>query len=521
MNNMNKWLKLLLVDLTALLLGASLTLAFAPYEIFPLAIVAPAGLIYLIQHQRPKRAGWLGYLFGLGLFSTGVYWVYISIHDVGNVPTSISILITGSMIAFLSLYPACACYMTNRFFPARTITSALFAFPAFWCLTEFFRAWLFSGFPWLLVGYSQTNSPLSGYAPILGVYGISLAAILTSSLLVNIYNTFKERDYKQTYFSLLAISLIWTTGSLLNLITWTSPSDKPVSVNLVQGNIPQEMKWSPEHLQLSFDTYTQMSKPLWGKSDFIIWPEAAIPLPLPNASSFINAMDSKAVSSGTHLILGIPIKASNTDGYYNGIVSLGENKKVYLKRRLVPFGEYSPFPATSWLGRAIKFINLPLPDMTPGDLIQKPMTVGGVKILSSICYEIAFPELIRTKDRDIGLLLTVTNDAWFGKSNAQAQHLQMAEMRAQELRRPALFVSNDGITAIIGPKGRIESAAPAHQPYVLRGTVTPMTGMTPWMRNGTDPFLIFLICMLVASFKAQRRYAASLPPMLTENQATT
>jgi apolipoprotein N-acyltransferase len=216
-------------------------------------------------------------------------------------------------------------------------------------------------------------------------------------------------------------------------------------------------------------------------------------------------MDNNALESGSHLILGIPIKADKSDGYHNAIITLGQEKHVYLKRRLVPFGEYSPLTGT-YLENIFKLINLPLPDMTPGKIDQKPFTVGGVKILNAICYEIAFPELIQSADRDIGLILTVTNDAWFGKSNAQAQHLQMAEMRAQEFRRPSLFVSNDGITAMINAKGGIESAAPTHQTYVLNGTVTPMQGMTPWMRNGTDPFAVLIICMIVASIKSQRKF---------------
>lgn len=517
---MNKWLKLLLTPLATVLLGASLTLAFAPYEVFPLAILAPAGLIYLLQYKAPKQAAWLGFLFGLGFFGTGVHWVFISIHDIGNVPTSLSIFVTSGMIAFLSLYPTAACYTTNRYFPAQPTVSTLFAFPAIWCLSEFLRAWLFSGFPWLLLGYSQTNSPLSGYAPLLGVYGVSLATILTSSLLVNILTQLKQHRHKHAYLNLLAISLIWIAGGLFSLLSWTSSTNKPVSVSLVQGNIPQEMKWSPEHLQLSFDTYSHLSEPLWGKHDFIIWPEAAIPLPLQNAREFIDAMDKKALFSGSHLILGIPIKASNSKGYYNGIITRGQDKKVYYKRRLVPFGEYAPF-ANTYLGSIFKLINLPLPDMESGDLNQESFTVGGIKILSSICYEIAFPELTRSRDRDIGLILTLTNDAWFGKSNAQAQHLQMAEMRAQELRRPALFVSNDGITAIISPKGRIEAAAPPHQPYVLTGTIDPMQGMTPWMRNGTDPFLLLLICMLSASIKLQRKHSQLPESILTDNQTTS
>lgn len=506
---MKKWIKLLSVDLLTVALGASLTLAFAPYSIFPLAVLAFTGLILALQGATRGRATWLGYLFGLGFFGTGVNWVYTSIHDIGQIPTPIAITITGGMIAFLALYPAVACYFTARFFPATSNKSFPFAFPSIWCLTEIARSWLFSGFPWLLIGYSQTNSPLSGFAPIFSVYGVSLAVLLSAGLIAYLIQQLKLKQYKTMYFSLLGVAMIWTAGSLLSLITWTAPEGKPATVSLIQGNIPQEMKWSPENLQLSLDTYANMTTPLLGKRDLIIWPEAAIPLTIQDARSYINNLDAKAKKSGSHLILGIPMQASMQKGYYNAVVTLGSDKNVYLKRHLVPFGEYSPLQNEPYLANALKLVNIALPDMIPGELNQEPFTVDHIKIMTFICYEIAFPQLVTSFDRNIGVLLTVTNDAWFGKSIAQAQHLQMAQMRSQELRRPSLFVSNDGITAIISPKGTIEAAAPPHERAILSGTIQPMLGMTPWMRNHTDPVLIIMLCMLYFSAKTKRRLAKS------------
>jgi apolipoprotein N-acyltransferase len=288
--------------------------------------------------------------------------------------------------------------------------------------------------------------------------------------------------------------LIWILGAALSLISWTNPSGKPIKVSLVQGNIPQSLKWSPEHIYLSFDRYTALTEPLWSKSDVIIWPEAAIPMSLQNVAEFIDRLDKKALANHSQLILGIPIQSTTSDDYYNAVITLGATKRTYLKRRLVPYGEYVPFQKLS--SYILAAMNIPMVNTLVGNYNQRPLLIGDTKINTSICFEITFPELINMHDKTIGMLLTVTNDAWFGDSSAQAQHLQMAKMRAIELGRPVLFVSNDGITAIINPHGEVVKAAPAHVPFVLNGTVQPRIGLTPWMTNGIDPMLVILFCLL-------------------------
>lgn len=501
----------ILLGITAFLLGCGLTLAFAPYEVFPLAVIAPAGLLALWLRSSAKQAFWLGFAFGLGLFGAGVYWVYISIHDIGHVAPLLAGLITCGMIAFLSLYPATVGYLLNRYFPINNSTKMLCAFPSLWVFSEIIRSWLFTGFPWLLLGYSQTNSPLRGFAPVFSVYGVSLALVITSALIVNAVIKYKQNDFRSTYQQLLAVTILWASGSLLSLIPWTQPQGQSIPVSLVQGNIPQTLKWSPEHLQLSFDTYVKLTDPLWSKDRLVIWPEAAIPVPLQDTTEFIDTMDAIALDNDAHLILGIPIQARDKSGYYNAIVTLGKEKKVYLKRLLVPFGEYTPFAD---LLNTFNFLHLPLPGGTArGNVTQDPLLIGKIKILPSICYEIAFPEFSRSTDKTIGLLLTLTNDAWFGKSIAQAQHLQMAEMRALEMKRPVLFVSNDGITAIIDSDGRVTAAAPPYQQYVLNGTVQPLYGLTPWMLNGDDPVAFIMICLLVTAVRAKRKIVKSSEPV--------
>lgn len=498
-------LKSLKPFIAAALCGILLMFAFAPFSVFPLAIIAMTGLCALIYHANPRRSFWLGFSFGAGLFGTGIYWVYISISRYGDVPGIIALFITACLIAYMSVFPAVACYLTNRYFSKDARSKVLYAFPAIWVLTEWVRSWAFTGFPWLLIGYSQTNSPLKGYAPILSVYGISLALTLTGGLIVNAIMESRRNHYLSMYKNLFAVAIIWILGALLSLIPWTQPTGKPVTVSLVQGNIPQTLKWDPDNIALSFTGYTKLTEPLWGKSDIIIWPETAIPVPLQDVRDFVNDLSEHAKKSGSQLIFGIPVQTPEEDGYYSAVVTVGKYQSAYVKRQLVPFGEYVPLQSIS--ARVLDFMNVPMSNMKAGRPHQAPLTLGNIKILPSICYEITYPELSMSRDKAISMLLTITNDAWFDRSTAQAQHLQMAAMRSIEMARPSLFVSNDGITAIIDTNGNVTSSAPTHVAYVLQGSVQSYTGLTPWMGNGIDPLLVILLVMLFVSYRSKRKAA--------------
>lgn len=487
-------LKSFVKSLIAVLLGILLTFAFAPYEIFPLAILAPMGLLALwISPLTPRRSAWLGFLFGVGLFGAGVYWVYISIHNIGEVPIALSLLITAGLVVFLALYPAFVGFVLTYFFPKNTAPKLLCAFPALWVTSEWVRGWLFTGFTWLFLGYSQTNSPLRSFASIFSVYGVSLAVALSAGLLLFAYLALKRKHFPGLYLSLFCFFSIWIAGALLTLIPWTHPAGRPLTVALVQGNIPQVIKWSPNYLQLSINRYVSLTQPLWGKVDIIIWPETAIPIPLESVPDLVQILDDKATMSGSALIFGIPMKSPGTMGYYNALVSVGANKNLYVKRQLVPFGEYTPPP----LLRFFDYLNLPASDILPGAPQQNNLVIDKTEIKPAICYEVTYPELMESSDPNLGLLLTVTNDAWFGRSNAQAQHLQMAVMRTIELGRPMLFVSNDGITAIIDAYAKLSATAPTHTPYVLKGSVTPYHGLTPWMEFGMSPIIIIILILFL------------------------
>ena len=495
-------------DTLALGAGASLTLAFAPFHIFPLAILSTALLLCLWLKISPARAFLRGWLFGLGLFSTGVYWVYISIHTFGAAPIYSAAFIAGGFICILALFPAISGYLLNRYFPQTTTSKLCCAFPAIWLLIEWVRSVIFSGFPWLTLGYSQIDSPLRGYAPIFSVYGVSLAVLITSGLLANFLLKIKS-SRKNAYFSLVAIIFIWISGAYLNHFAWTKPFGEPIKVSLVQGNIPEDTKWSMEMVRTTLARYSELSKNAWD-SNIVIWPESAIPTELQDSIAFLAIVDHQAKKHHTTFITGIPVKNPNADNYYNSIITLGDGSGTYSKHRLVPFGEYLPYRDT--LQKILNFMKIP--NVTMSDFIAdkkppQPLLSNGIKILPFICYEIAFPEQVNTPDGDINMLLTITNDAWFGHSIAQAQHLEMAQMRALELRRPILFVANDGITAIITPAGKIQSAAPTHEAYVLTDTVQPIEGRTPWQIANMDPIL-FLVFLLLAFAIYEKRTKAKL-----------
>lgn len=485
------------------LLGVALMLSFAPFEIFPFAILAPVVFFYFMQQASLKKSFWLGYSLGLGLFGSGVYWVYISIYEFGHAPLPIAILLTIALVALLALFPGVSVYCTQRLFKYDTPQKWIFGFPAIWVIVEWLRSLLFTGFPWLLLGYSQNHTPLKGYAPIFSVYGVSLAVLMSSGLLFTAYQAHQQKNIQKAYTYFFAFISIWVMGSLLSFIPWTTPSKEPVSVSLVQGNIEQTLKWSSEHLQLSLDRYKELTLPLLQKDHIVIWPEAAIPLPLQSAEEFINEMQEAAIKNKATLILGIPIEAREKNGYFNAIITLGNSRQVYLKRRLVPFGEYIPLPR--WSSFIMQWLDIPMSNTLPGDLWQKPIQAGPLVLLSALCYEIAFPELNRTLDPKINAILTLTNDAWFGDSSAKAQHLQMASMRAIELARPLFFVSNDGITAILTAEGNIQASAPPNKTTVLSDRLFLRTGMTPWMTNGIDPLLFILLIFIYHTYRRSKQ----------------
>jgi len=489
----------LIGDVLALIAGALMTLSFAPFRIEPLAIIALALLGALWLPVSKNLAAKRGWLFGLGLFGTGVYWVYISIHDYGNVYPIPSLFLTLLFIAVLALFPAMVGYLLNRYFSKNDNIKLTLAFPALWVSFEWIRSWIFTGFPWLIVGYSQIHSPLKGFAPIFGVFSVSLAVLYSSVFLIKGIRSIHAKKYRVAYMQFMLLIALWTVGGLLTLKSWTKPFGPPIKVSLVQGNIPEQLKWTSDMIQPTLDTYRKLSAPYW-KSDIVIWPESAIPITLEDASDFVNEMDAIAKKNHTTFITGIPV--SEDSRYYNAVIALGDGHGFYLKHRLVPFGEYIPFRKVFHL--AFDILHVPMTDFSADKNPAQPIEAGKLKLLTFICYEIAFPEQVNFYNKDINLLLTVNNDAWFNHSTALSQHLEMAAMRALEVGRPVLFVSNSGITAIIDAKGNIQSEAEPFVQTVLTDKIQPTEGRTPWQYLKMDPVLFIIVYLLAKAAWQQR-----------------
>lgn len=458
--------------LLALFLGPFLTLAFAPFHLFPLGILAPALLLYLWHYSTPKQAFFTGWLFGLGFFSTGVYWVYISIHTFGKAPPLLAFLITILFMVILALFLAAQGWVTRRLFRGNHL---LWGFPLVWMLFEVIRTYFLTGFPWLLLGYSQMDSALCHIAPLLGVYVVSFVTLIFSSLLVSLF-LFRQR--KVLIGIPLTGVLLWLGLLGMGRLSWgVQPTGQRLVVSLIQGNIHQSLKWDANQLDNILGTYRRLTEPNWA-SDLVIWPEAAVPMLQEDAQAFLDQMDKRAKSYDTAIILGIPIAYDMN--FYNGMVVIGKGEGTYLKRHLVPFGEFIPFRYL--LSFVLNHIQIPMSDMTSGSENQGFLKVKGIPLSASICYEIAYPALVASQLPGAQILVTLTDDSWFDPSIAQDQQLQMTQMRALETGRYMLAATNDGVTAVIDAKGQIAKAVPPSQEAVLTSVVPAMTGSTPWVR---------------------------------------
>lgn len=492
----------LIKDLLSLIAGALLVLAFAPINFSYLAVLSPALLIVCWMHTSAKRAFWRGWLYGVGLYGAGVSWVYVSIHVYGQTPVPLALALTLSLVGCLALYPALQGYLLNKLFPRESSSKWLLAFPASWVLFEWLRSWLLTGFPWLLVAYSQTESPLSGLVPVVGVYGLAFLLTLASGLFICFFRLWRRRR-KQALICLLGLVLLYGGAYSLKSIAWTHTSSELLQVTLVQGNIPQDLKWSPAFVQDTLETYQHLTQAHWD-SQIIVWPEAAIPLPMNLAENFINALASKAEETDTALILGIPVNVPNMPRFYNAVIAIGQGEGHYYKRHLVPFGEYVPLEQS--LRGVIEFFDLPMSNMISGPKGQPMLQGQGIKIATFICYEIAYSSTLHTALPEAELLITVSNDAWFGDSLAPSQHLQIAQFQSLQTGRYQLFASNDGITAIISPEGKIIKQAPQFITTSLTGQVQAMQGVTPWIKTGNGPLLSLMFILIGVAVYLSRRH---------------
>ena len=439
------------------------TLSTEPGNWLLLGPCAMAGLCALLHRTTASQAALRGWWFGCGLFGSGASWVFVPMHVYGAIPAPVALVLAALFCAFMAvlftILPAWLfnlCYRQQQQAPLIAL-----GFASLWAMGEGTRSWILSGFPWLMLGTSQApDGPLAGWGPIVGVYGISFLIALTGAAAYLSLTT--HRHYR---LPLLYALLAWLIAPVLKQISWTHPAGPPISVDLVQPDIPQGIKWQPDQRRRILDHYLEMSRQSWGK-DWVVWPETALPFTRQEAATLLDELARQANRQGSTLVSGI-VDQIDQGRYHNSIMVLGESPGLYHKRRLVPFGEYVPFE--SWVRKIGGFFDLPMSSFIPGPSKQPLLQIGGIPTAAFVCYEVVYPGLVAKDSREAELLLTVSNDTWFGRSIAPAQHLQMAQMRALETGKWLIRGTNNGISAIVDHRGQVIRRAPVFQPWLLSG----------------------------------------------------
>ncbi len=475
--------------LLAALAGATGVLCFAPAELFWLAFPVWGSFFLLLRRAGSVRQGALtGLSFGLGFFLCGVSWVYVSLSVFGGMPWWLAGVAACLFCTVMALFPMLAGGLFKRWQPATPWAQALL-FAGLIAAVDWLRGWIFTGFPWLTVGYSQTPpSPLAGFAPLLGVHGLSLLVALGGALLLARW---------RIGVAFVGASLLAGLG--LQQVAWTEPDGEPISVALIQGNVPQAMKFRPEAFLRTLDLYQQLIEQ--HPARLTLLPETALPIffdYLP--ADYVGTLSQRVRARGGDLVVGT--LTGDPGQYWNSAVSLGASpSQTYSKQHLVPFGEFIPAGFAWFMAHA----NIPMSAFSRGPDKQAPLAVGGRQVAVNICYEDVFGDEIIRALPTAGILANLSNTAWFGDSLAQPQHLQIARLRALETGRPMLRATNTGMTAIIGPDGRLLNVLPPFTTGVLEGEVRAYRGLTPYGRGGDWPALALITLALLAGLHRRSR----------------
>lgn len=493
-----------LAPLILLSAGMLFPVALAPLFWWPVGLLSIAVFVHAIWHSiSVKQAFWRTWWFSFGKFSTGVSWIYVSMHDHGGTPALLAIILIGLFAAFLATFPAFWFALRQRFF-ASTLT--WLTIPVFWFLHEWFRSWFMTGFPWLFAGDAHLYSWISGWAPVIGSYGLSLILLLSVTAGYQAWQT-RQPAYLLTL-------LLWPAGFILQHQQWTEKTGE-LNVAAVQGNIPQDKKWLPEMVNPTINAYYGETRNHW-QADLVLWPETAVTLLLGQFQPYLDAFAREAAKHHTTLITGVPYRYpkghQRAGELHNSVIAAGNGEGIYHKQQLVPFGEFVPLEKQ--IRGLIPFFDLQMSGFAHGEKQQSPLKVTknhdqGTEelflIAPYICYEIAYPQLVSRLAKDADMLITISNDAWFGDSLGPKQHMALAQMRALETQRYLLRSTNTGITALVNEKGEILDKLPLEVRGTLTGTAEMRQGQTPYMRFGLWPLFMFsLLVLLTAHFRAAR-----------------
>jgi apolipoprotein N-acyltransferase len=495
----------------AIAAGAAHAAAFAPWNLPWLQMLALAALFALTLVAASWRAAAaLGFAFGLGWFGVGVSWVYVSMHVYGLMPAPLAAAATLAFCAFLALYPALALAAAHAGASDPRWRMAL-VLPAAWTASEWLRGTLFTGFPWLAAGYAHADSPLAGYAPVLGVYGVTLAAALVAGALALMALPWRVRGAAGYAWVAAVLVAVVGGGAWLGTRTWTAPTGAPIDVRLVQANIPQDIKFGPEGLRRAFDDHWALMQ--GPRVDLVALPESVFPVPLELVPPrFLEAFRTFVDDQRSALVFGVFVEQPAGD-YYNSAVGVAPGQAQlarYSKRHLVPFGEFIPAGFRWFVDR----LRIPIGDQRRGTAVQPAMALAGQRVAVNICYEDLFGEVIidawKGTTAAPTMMLNMSNLAWFGDSLALPQHLQISRMRVLETQHPMLRATNTGATAIIAADGKVSDALPFHASGALTGRVQGVEGRTPFIEWGNGPAVVLAVLLGLAGAVLGRRVRPSI-----------
>jgi len=486
--------------------GFLLVFSYAPFSYWWLALLLPSVVLQQINHANPKQAAKKMALFSFGWFVSGISWVHVSIDQFGGLPLAISLLLMLMLCLYLTIFPTVATYLTARLSKAKQLN--LWLLPSFWLFGEYLRSVVLTGFPWLSLGYSQIDSPLAIFAPVIGEVGISAIVLVVNIILVCLFNALsakgKNIPQQKLKLPIVLFSLLVIAQVALQRVSWITPTKEITTIALVQGNVEQSIKWQPEQEWPTMLKYLDLTRVNYD-ADIIVWPESAIPAMEPAVQDYLSTVNNSALLNDSAIITGVLNYNFESKDYYNALVVLGKKNEEdqqgyfynhsnrYYKNHLLPIGEFVPFQ--EWLRPLAPLFNLPMSSFSRGSYVQPNLIANNLSVLPLICFEIAFPhQLAANLTSETDLILTVSNDAWFGNSHGPHQHFEIARMRALEFGRPLIRATNNGVTGLVDHLGQIIAVAPQFKELVLKAEVALVSGETPYSQW---PMLILWLMIIV------------------------